>query len=45
MHPDGNSLQLPSGGENNSEDVPLCGDAGTFAFGVESKPKKIEDAL
>ncbi|KIH52915.1 hypothetical protein ANCDUO_16974, partial [Ancylostoma duodenale] len=42
MHPDGNSLQLPNGGENNSEDVPLCGDAGTFAFGVESKPKKIE---
>ncbi|EPB78073.1 Tubulin-tyrosine ligase family protein [Ancylostoma ceylanicum] len=42
MHPDGNSLQLPNGGENTNEDVPLCGDAGTFTFGAESKPKKIE---
>ncbi|VDM65084.1 unnamed protein product [Strongylus vulgaris] len=39
MHPDvGNFLS----GDNNTEEIPHCGDAGTFILGAENKPKKIE---
>ncbi|KAK6758263.1 hypothetical protein RB195_015839 [Necator americanus] len=42
MHLDTNNLQRGNGETNNIEDTSIHGDAGTFLFGIESKPRKIE---